>query len=259
MEKKTNEKAAVDQPVKRSTWSVLAAINCNEHTEKKKSGNGVELTYLSWAWAWGILKENFPDATYTVREWDGKPYLHDEVLGYLVETSLTVDGETLTMRLPVMDGANKAQKSVDYEYLVKNPNFKYAKFDPATGLYKDKYGNVQQEYIVKKVVAATMFDINTAIMRCLVKNMAMFGLGHYIYAGEDIPSAESVEAAEAAQREAEEMQAKFNEGVARLQSCKTIDELQTVFNEYPVFANDKAFRKVCNDVGKKIKSSTNAA
>ena len=42
----------------------------------------------------------------------------------------------------------------------------------------------------KQVEAATMFDINTAIMRCLVKNVAMHGLGLYIYAGEDIPSAE---------------------------------------------------------------------
>ena len=32
-----------------------------------------------------------------------------------------------------------------------------------------------------------MFDINKTIMRFLVKNLAMFGLGHYIYAGEDLP------------------------------------------------------------------------
>ena len=32
-----------------------------------------------------------------------------------------------------------------------------------------------------------MFDINKTIMRCLVKNIAMFGLGIYIYAGEDLP------------------------------------------------------------------------
>ena len=32
--------------------------------------------------------------------------------------------------------------------------------------------------------------ISDAKMRCLVKCIAMFGLGHYIYAGEDIPSAE---------------------------------------------------------------------
>jgi hypothetical protein len=31
------------------------------------------------------------------------------------------------------------------------------------------------------------YAINTAKMRCLTKNLAMFGLGHYIYAGESIP------------------------------------------------------------------------
>ena len=31
------------------------------------------------------------------------------------------------------------------------------------------------------------FDVNKAIMRCLVKNLAMFGLGLYVYAGEDLP------------------------------------------------------------------------
>jgi len=31
------------------------------------------------------------------------------------------------------------------------------------------------------------FDINTTRMRCLVKCLAMHGLGHYIYAGESIP------------------------------------------------------------------------
>ena len=38
-----------------------------------------------------------------------------------------------------------------------------------------------------------MFDVNKAIMRCLTKNLAMFGLGLYIYAGEDLPEAEKKE------------------------------------------------------------------
>ena len=37
---------------------------------------------------------------------------------------------------------------------------------------------------------ATMFDINKTIMRCLTKNLAMHGLGLYIYAGEDLPECE---------------------------------------------------------------------
>jgi hypothetical protein len=148
---------------KKSTWQVLSAINCNSFLEKK---NG--LTYLSWAHAWGIAKEKYSDANYRVINYDGKPYLFDSNLGYLVTTEITIDGETIPMNLPVMDGANKAQKDVAYEY-------------------ETKYGK-------KKVEAATMFDINTAIMRCLTKNLAMFGLGHYIYAGEDLPisSTESV-------------------------------------------------------------------
>ena len=49
--------------------------------------------------------------------------------------------------------------------------------------YTTKFGK-------KTVEAATMFDINKTIMRCLTKNLAMFGLGLYIYAGEDLPESE---------------------------------------------------------------------
>lgn len=148
----------------KSVFETLSAINCNDHTEQK---NG--LTYLSWAWAWGIVKSYYPSANYEVVEYGSseevgyvsRPYLHDPKLGYLVTTKVTIDGETIPMSLPVMDGANKAQKHMAYTY-------------------KTKYGE-------KSVEAATMFDINTAIMRCLTKNLAMFGLGHYIYAGEDLP------------------------------------------------------------------------
>lgn len=142
-----------------SVWEKLSSIDCSEHTEQKQG-----LTYLSWAWAWGVLKTAYPQATYQVREWDGRPYLHDQYLGYLVETSVTIEGETLSMRLPVMNNNNKAMKHEPYV--------------------------IQYSKSQIKVEAATMFDINTAIMRCLVKNLAMFGLGHYIYAGEDLPNDE---------------------------------------------------------------------
>ena len=86
-----------------------------------------------------------------------------------------------------MDSANKAMKAFPYKYTVKNPNFKYATKNKEDGKFYDKYGNEQTEYIEKTVEAATMFDVNKAIMRCLTKNLAMFGLGLYIYAGEDLP------------------------------------------------------------------------
>ena len=39
----------------------------------------------------------------------------------------------------------------------------------------------------KPMLAPKTFDINKTVMRCLTKNLAMFGLGLYIYAGEDLP------------------------------------------------------------------------
>lgn len=168
-----------------NVFEVLSGVNVNEHTEEK---NG--LTYLTWAWAWSEFKKVCPTATYEVEKFNGLPYVYDENTGYMCYTKVTVDDITHEMWLPVMDGANKAMKSQPYEYLAKNKLFRYAK-KAQDGKYYDKYGNEQTEYETKKVEAATMFDINKTIMRCLVKNLAMFGLGLYIYAGEDLP--ESVE------------------------------------------------------------------
>lgn len=167
-----------------SIFQELNSINVNDHTEAK---NG--LTYLSWAWAWGELKKKYPDAVYEIERFgeDKKPYLYDVDLGYMVFTRMTITGLTHEMWLPVMDGSNKAMKSYSYEYKVKNKNFKYAKLNEKDGKYYDRYGNAQEEYELKTVEPASMFDINKTIMRCLVKNISMFGLGLYIYAGEDLP------------------------------------------------------------------------
>ena len=140
---------------KKSVFDRLSAINVNEHVEKKSN-----LTYLSWAWAWSVTKKECPDATYKIL-----PTEYDEALGFMCQTEVTIEGETLGMWLPVMDGANKSMKKVAYSY-------------------SSRYGD-------KQVDAATTFDINKTMMRCLVKNLAMFGLGIYIYAGEDLPEAET--------------------------------------------------------------------
>lgn len=165
-----------------NVFSTLYSVNVNEHTEKK---NG--LTYLSWAWAWGEVKKAFPDATYEIERFEGNlPYTYDPNTGYMCWTKMTIAGLTYEMWLPVMDGANKAMKAEPYTYTVFNPKHKYAK-KGEDGKYRDNYGNEQPEHFVKTCAAATMFDINKTLMRCLVKNLAMFGLGLYIYAGEDLP------------------------------------------------------------------------
>lgn len=169
-----------------NVFETLNQINVNDFVEKKKVGN-TELTYLSWAHAWKVVKDAYPTAEYEIVKFDGMPYVFDPNTGYMVYTKVTIEGQTHEMWLPVMDGANNAMKAEPYEYTVKNPNFRYAK-KQEDGRYIDKYGNEQPEYLVKHVNAATMFDVNKTIMRCLVKNLAMFGLGLYIYAGEDLPT-----------------------------------------------------------------------
>lgn len=143
-----------------TVFDELNKLNVNDHTEKKKTG-GTELTYLSWTWAWAEVKKRYPNANYELVMHNGLPYVYDENTGYMVFTKVTIDGITHSMWLQVMDGANKAMKAKAYEY-----NTKFGK---------------------KTCEAASMFDINKTIMRCLVKNLAMFGLGLYIYAGEDVP------------------------------------------------------------------------
>ena len=43
----------------------------------------------------------------------------------------------------------------------------------------------------KPLMEPSAFDINTSIQRCLVKSVALHGLGLYIYAGEDLPQGET--------------------------------------------------------------------
>lgn len=42
----------------------------------------------------------------------------------------------------------------------------------------------------KSIINPSSVDINKAVMRCLTKAISMFGLGFYIYAGEDLPEEE---------------------------------------------------------------------
>ena len=126
----------------------LYAVNVNGHTEKKNN-----LTYLSWAWAWGEIKKRHPDATYTVYEnADGWNY-HTDGRTCWVKTGVTVNGIEHIEYLPVMDYKNKS---------------------------------ISTENV-------TSFDVNKAIQRSLTKACARHGLGLYIYAGEDLPEEEAAE------------------------------------------------------------------
>ena len=106
-------------------FNKLAAVNVNEFTDKKG-----KFTYLSWTFAWIELMKLYPGATHDML---------DDVIypdGTMeVRSSVTIDGHTLKMFLPVIDHRNAA---------IQNPN---------------------------------AFDVNKNRMRCLVKNIALFGPG----------------------------------------------------------------------------------
>ena len=158
-----------------NVFETLSKINVNGMVDRKQTG-GTTLTYLSWASAFQVAKENYPDLEYEIERnpETGLPYWYDPLTGYMVFTKVTIGSQTHAMWLPVMDGTNHAMKAEPYQ--------------------------VQTKYKKFTVPAATMCDINKAIMRCLVKNLSIFGLGLYIFRGEDLPEGESQNAAQPANK-----------------------------------------------------------
>lgn len=126
----------------------LNNINVNGKTEKK--GN---LTYLSWAFAWGEVKKKHPDATYQIYENAEGWFYHTDGKSAWVKTGVTVNGIEHIEYLPVMDFRNNAIP-------------------------------------VDKV---TSTDVNKTIQRSLTKAVARHGLGLYIYAGEDLPEGDKAQ------------------------------------------------------------------
>ena len=143
----------------------LLKLNVQDHVEKK---NG--LTYLSWAWAWAEALKADPTATFhvdTFQRADGTTIPYMDINGTaMVWVRTTLFGKEMTCFLPVMNSKNEPIKIAGRKY-------------------KDKYGN-------EKIEELDSFNVNTAIMRCLTKCLAMHGLGLYIYAGEDLPEDDGV-------------------------------------------------------------------
>lgn len=123
-------------------FTELNNINVNDKIEKKNN-----LSYLSWAYAWGEVKKLHPDANYTIYEnavgWN---YHTDGHTGW-VKTGVTINGIEHIEYLPIMDYKNRSIP----------------------------------------VDSITSFDVNKTIQRSLTKACARHGLGLYVYAGEDLP------------------------------------------------------------------------
>lgn len=203
----------------RYKFQQLYSLNVNEKTEKK---NG--LTYLSWAAAWAEFKKVYPNASYRIikNPETNLPYFADSQVGIMVFTEVIADQQSYEMWMPVMDSSNRAMKLNPYIYQVWDGN--------------------KKQYVEKTVAAATMFDINKAIMRCLTKNLAMFGLGLYIYAGEDLPEVlpvneeqptQAVQPKPRRQRKASSTVPERYSGIrAALQSANDMEQLMDLYHQH---------------------------
>jgi len=138
----------------REVWTNLAAIDCNDKISKK-----MNLSYLSWAWAWAQLMGQYPESEYDFLE----PVIDDSGSVEIWCAVTVKDGDKSLKRmmwLPVMDHKNNS------------------------------------------IIKPSSRQVSDTRMRCLTKCLAMFGLGHYIYAGEDLPDPEVSAEAEKAKYEA---------------------------------------------------------
>lgn len=198
-----------------SIFNTLNAIDCSAHVEKK---NG--LSYLSWAWAWGIAKECYPESYYTIYENpDGWNYFSDGKTCW-VKTGVTI---------------------VDNEY-----SLEHIEYLPVM--------NYKNASIPLKDV--TSCDVNKTIQRSLTKAIARHGLGLYIYAGEDLPEA-AIEEKKAAEAEKVKQMAQISAVIQQIDS--EIKKVTTSMNkdEKVAFANNtivpiigQVNYKTCRDVGK---------
>ena len=172
-------KDVTEEERRKAMFDALYSLDLSDKLERREND---KLSYLSWANAWAEFKRAYPNSEYRIIKdpTTNLPYFNDPNIGIMVYTEATADGQSYEMWLPVMDAKNKAMKEQPYTYQV--------------------YDSYKKTYVEKTVQAATMFDINKAIMRCLVKNLAMFGLGLYVYAGEDLHNEENLVAENNLQR-----------------------------------------------------------
>jgi len=125
-----------------SNFKKLSAINIKDLIAKKGKHS-----YLSWASAWSLIKEEFPTTQRLVyeNEYTGLNYFTDGTSAY-VKVGISVDGLEHIDYLPIMDYRNQSIK-------------------------------------IDKV---TSMDVNTAIQRSTAKAIAMHGLGLSLWIGEDL-------------------------------------------------------------------------
>ncbi len=196
---------------KKNYFTELNKINC-ETSEKNK------LTYISWSDAWTEVKKMYPESTYTIYENEEWFPFWESKFGIDCKVWVTIQWIEHIVRLPVMNGANKAMKAESYTY--------------------------QTNYWEKTVEAATQFDINKTTQRAFAKAIAMHGIWLYVFRWEDLPEDMEWEVKKTTTQTAETKPKYFNyeDLVAVVEAWNnTLEEILKVIREdwFTVSANAK--------------------
>jgi len=172
-------------------FKTLAAVDCSAHTEKKD-----KFTYLSWTWAWSLIKSHYPTATFEKvvfhdNQNNPLPFMRDTKGNTYVQTTVTIEGESHSEIYPVLDYRNKAVPFPD------------------------------------------SFTVNTALQRCLVKTIAYFGLGLNIYAGEDLPVMDTEESKKEWQANVDRIKNQFGQATSTAQVDDMWRDNKAVYDKLP--------------------------
>ncbi|WP_391486061.1 DUF1071 domain-containing protein [Acinetobacter pittii] len=110
----------------------------------------------------------------------------------------------------------------------------------------------------KAIVKPNAFDINKAMMRCLVKGIAVHGLGLYIYAGEDLPEEEKTQQATAQPQQqqtsqnqqqqpnaAQQLTAEFQQALHAIQHTQNEADLATIYKRFKGTSFESQIVKAC--------------
>lgn len=152
------------------TFKQLNSINVNDKVKSK-----MNLSYLSWAYAWGELLSQYPDAfmtVYTRTLETTETYTQEDPDNHVTKTTVTKSSQEMPY---FSDG-----RSCFVKVGVTVGGVEYIEYFPIMGLKNDAI----------RATSVTMTDVNKALQRAFVKACARHGLGLYIYAGEDVPEAE---------------------------------------------------------------------
>lgn len=140
-------------------WKKLSSINVTKFTKVKNN-----LSYLPWSDAVALTMEHFPTMKYNFQVWTDSNGIKQMV--NMVPAS-RMDEKTGTV-INGFTGIVACTVEID-------------------GNTRDMVLPIMTGYKNSAVFNPTSRDITDALMRCLTKCLAMFGLGHHLYTGEELP------------------------------------------------------------------------